>query len=154
MPKRSAPYRGDRPTVVELAAGGVVRRSRDGRALLIHEKKEGRWTLPKGHVEAGETLAETALREIAEETGLRDLQLVADLGEVTYRFYDPVRQLNVIKVVTGFVFTTPPALVRLESIFDRHTWANVAQAVGMVAYESERHLLKMAAGLGKTPATR
>jgi 8-oxo-dGTP pyrophosphatase MutT (NUDIX family) len=51
----------------EVAAGGLVRR--DGLVLLILDAY-GRWTFPKGHVEAGESLEETARREVREETGV------------------------------------------------------------------------------------
>lgn len=53
-------------TAVE-AAGGVVL-DEDGRALMIY--RNNRWDLPKGHLEIGETLAQCALREVAEETGI------------------------------------------------------------------------------------
>ena len=49
---------------------------------------KGRWSVPKGHVESGETLEQTALREIAEETGLQALELMDKLDKVHffYRF--------------------------------------------------------------------
>lgn len=50
------------------AAGGMVTRD-DGMMLLI--KRNGRWDLPKGKVEAGETLVQAALREVEEETGIK-----------------------------------------------------------------------------------
>lgn len=53
-------------TAVE-AAGGVVLNS-EGAALMIY--RNGRWDLPKGHLERGETIAACALREVAEETGI------------------------------------------------------------------------------------
>ena len=53
-------------TAVE-AAGGVVRDD-EGRALMIY--RNGRWDLPKGHLETGETIAACAVREVAEETGI------------------------------------------------------------------------------------
>jgi acetyl-CoA carboxylase carboxyl transferase subunit beta len=58
------------PTV--LAAGAVVR-DPAGRLLLVqrgHDPEAGRWTLPGGRVEAGETPAQAVVREVAEETGL------------------------------------------------------------------------------------
>jgi 8-oxo-dGTP pyrophosphatase MutT (NUDIX family) len=54
------------------AAGGVVR-SASGKVLVINRR--GKWDLPKGKVDAGETTGETALREVGEETGLKDLSL-------------------------------------------------------------------------------
>ena len=54
-------------TAVE-AAGGVVRNDSGG-ALMIY--RNNRWDLPKGHVEPGESIAACAVREVAEETGIR-----------------------------------------------------------------------------------
>ena len=64
------------------SAGGVVAR-REGRKILIalaHEKGLPRFVLPKGGVEEGESLEETALREIHEEAGLSEVKLHSKLG--------------------------------------------------------------------------
>lgn len=66
------------------AAGGLVH-SDDGRRLMIF--REGRWDLPKGMVEPGETLAQAALREVWEETGVENLTL-GPLLLKTYHIYD------------------------------------------------------------------
>jgi 8-oxo-dGTP diphosphatase len=63
----------DEPSLPVVAVG-VVARDRRGRLLLVRRANPpaaGRWSLPGGRVEAGETLAEAAARELAEETGLR-----------------------------------------------------------------------------------
>lgn len=64
------------------SAGGVIARVEEGRVLLafITEKGNGTCVLPKGHVEPGETDEEAAVREIEEEAGLSDLNLVKYLG--------------------------------------------------------------------------
>jgi 8-oxo-dGTP pyrophosphatase MutT (NUDIX family) len=61
-----------------IAAGGVV--VHDGRVLVLRRPSRGEVRLPKGHVEPGEAAAETALREVGEESGYADLVLGADLG--------------------------------------------------------------------------
>lgn len=65
------------------AAGGVVTDA-DGNMLLIF--RNGRWDLPKGHREAGETFAQCAVRETREECGVDGLEIVGELTE-TYHFY-------------------------------------------------------------------
>ena len=67
-----------------LAAGGVV--VRDGQVLVLYRPGSGEVRLPKGHVEKGESAPEAALREVAEESGYDDLEIVADLGEQVVEF--------------------------------------------------------------------
>ncbi len=68
--------------VVE-AAGGVVR-SKSGKVLVMNRR--GKWDLPKGKIDDGETPEQTAVREISEECGLQDLQR-NDLITTTYHTY-------------------------------------------------------------------
>lgn len=66
----------------EVAAGGVIVRSTPEQVFvaLIREGKLPSYGLPKGHVEKGESLLETAQREIEEEAGLSQLKFLAELG--------------------------------------------------------------------------
>src|SRR6266536_3283358 len=74
--------------VREFTAGGIIFRHRPegGIDILLIQDYVGRWTIPKGHVELGESLEQTAHREIREETGLRDLQ-IRDKLDKTHFFY-------------------------------------------------------------------
>ncbi len=61
------------------SAGGIVLNKR-GEVALVRTGPEGFWGFPKGHIDQGEDALSAARREIEEETGLRDLALVEDLG--------------------------------------------------------------------------
>ena len=69
-----------------LAAGGVVVDRRDGgqRVLVVHRPAYDDWSLPKGHIDAGETPSAAALREVTEETGVA-ARIVRELGTTQYR---------------------------------------------------------------------
>lgn len=60
------------------SAGGVVL-SAEGKVLVV-KQRGNTWSLPKGHCEAGETVLETAIREIHEESGVENLVYICDLG--------------------------------------------------------------------------
>ncbi len=144
MARRSEPFRPDAPIVPELAAGAVVTDPTHRSVLVLHEREEDRWCFPKGHVDPGESLAQAALREIREETGLSSVRLEDELGEVSYRFFLPHRALNVHKTTVFYLGSTSERAVTLEPIFDRADWVDLATAQRRVAYDSDRAVLAMA----------
>lgn len=67
---------------VEAAGGIVVDES--GRVAIVHRPRYDDWSLPKGHLETGETAEDAALREVFEETGL-SCRIIGSAGETQYR---------------------------------------------------------------------
>ena len=71
-----------------ISAGGVLYDPQQKKVYLIYKKERDEWLLPKGHIEEGEGVEEAALREIREETGFSDIELVRDglLGKTEFEF--------------------------------------------------------------------
>lgn len=82
-----------KPTISEVVreptAGGVIfrrnQKTNDVEILLIQDAKN-RWTIPKGHIEEGESAKQTAEREVGEETGLKEMKVLNWLGKINFRY--------------------------------------------------------------------
>src|SRR2546428_2118150 len=98
---RSGPPRKGKPTQPTASSGAVVVGPGD-RILLLRRTDEDIWCLPKGTVEPGESLEETAVREVREETGLR-VRLLRPLHKVRYSFFWPPGEVNYDKTVAYFL---------------------------------------------------
>jgi 8-oxo-dGTP pyrophosphatase MutT (NUDIX family) len=134
----------------EFSAGGIVVRRLRGRwwlaAIRPQGKPAGVWALPKGLIDPGETPAETAVREVAEETGLR-AELDRKLGDVRYVYTR--RGVRVFKVVSFFLLRwrggrigeLPPGM-ELEVAEAR--WLPLDDAPRLLAYGGERQLAEKA----------
>jgi 8-oxo-dGTP pyrophosphatase MutT (NUDIX family) len=80
---------------IEERAGGVIYRISGNRIeylLVTSNSNRARWIIPAGHIEDGETAAETAIREVEEEAGVR-VKIVADLGAFQYFWYRNHRKI-------------------------------------------------------------
>jgi len=132
-------------TRVETSAGGVVVRMINGvrHALIIRDPYK-KWGLPKGHAEAGESAQETALREVAEETGLQDLELGRELVTIDWFFYANGRRIH--KFTTFYLMYSTdgdPAPEEGEGISEC-SWVPLAIAHERISYDNAREVVKAA----------
>lgn len=139
-----------KPTIQEVVreatAGGIVfRYNKKGKLeiLLIQDIKD-RWTIPKGHVEEGETAQETAIREIGEEAGLFDLEPICWLGKIHFRY----RRLNSLVLMTTQIYLmktlTDGSEIKKEDISKDIKWFDYHDALDVVEYEDIGKLMLLA----------
>lgn len=132
------------------SAGGVVVRDVGGVPHLVagrrrRERDSITWTLPKGTPNPGETLEETALREVTEETGL-DVRTIAPLGLIEYGFVQGGARIH--KTVHYWIMeATGGDLARHDHEFDEVRWISFREAHGMLTFDTERHLVERVAAI-------
>jgi len=129
----------------EFSAGGVVVRRFRGRPFMaaVRVKRGTVLALPKGHIEAGETGAQAAEREVREEAGIQG-ELVEKLGDVRYWYARDGQR--VLKVVSFFLFRYRSGSVRdyqVEEV-DSAEWVPLADAPSLLAYQGEREIAEAA----------
>ncbi len=132
------------------SAGGVVVRTIAGVPHLVagrrrREHDGGSWTLPKGTPNPAETLEQTALREVAEETGL-EVRIVAPIDRIEYVFVTGGARIH--KTVHYWLMeATGGDLAGHDHEFDEVRWVPLAEAPGLLPFETERALVERAAGM-------
>lgn len=120
------------------AAGGIIFRNGRGssKVAIIHRPGYDDWTFPKGKLDDGETLEETALREVEEETGFR-CRLLRPLGCTSY-----VDRRGRDKVACYWVMEAVGGRFRPSSEVDELRWVSVDEALDTLTYSRDRALLR------------
>ncbi|NCX09488.1 MAG: NUDIX hydrolase, partial [Actinobacteria bacterium] len=132
--------------VDEVSAGGLVVDKTGTKGLLIgrldpkdasHERLL--WSLPKGHIESGESPEEAAIREVAEETGIKS-EITRSLGVIDFWFMASGKRIH--KTVHHFLFTEvggklAPQVTEVDDV----AWFPIDEIVSKLAYPDERKLI-------------
>jgi bis(5'-nucleosidyl)-tetraphosphatase len=132
--------------VKEQSAGAVVYRiTEDGsyRFLLLQPAPGKPWGFPKGKLDAGETVEQAALREIAEETGLTAIAVDPDFRYAIHYLFRRGRTL-VEKDVTYFLARTDSSAVHLSHEHVAYRWATLPDSLDLVIFENARETLRRA----------
>lgn len=131
------------PNEPTRAAGGIVCRPTDDgtEVLLVHRPRYDDWSLPKGHIDEGETALEAALREVREETGYECT--AGDMVGLARYTTDSGEH----KVVQYWAMTVPDGEFVPNDEVDRIAWVSAAEADELLSYAADRDLIHIALGL-------
>jgi len=132
--------------VDEVSAGGLVIDTTGTQGLLIgridHKDASGKrilWSLPKGHIEEGETPEQAAIREVAEETGITS-SITKSLGVIDFWFMAGGKRIH--KTVHHFLFTEVSGVLTPQvSEVDEVSWFPLSEIVDWLAYPDEKKLI-------------
>ncbi|MGB4768495.1 MAG: NUDIX domain-containing protein [Candidatus Saccharimonas sp.] len=130
--------------VREPTSGGIVfrhgKKEGDVEILLIQDAKD-RWTIPKGHIEDGETAAQTARREIGEEAGLHDVDMLGWLGKIHFRY----RRIDRLVLMTTQIYLvrvrTDGNEIQKEEWMNGIKWFPFNEALDLIEYEDIAKLM-------------
>ena len=132
-----------RSALATSAGGIVVSANRERPALVVGMRRRGRdsvtWTLPKGTPHSGETAAETAIREVQEETGLQ-VRILEPIPSIEYDFTQDGTRIH--KTVHYFLMAPIGGeLSRHDHEFERVRWIPFDEAPGILSFPTERELV-------------
>jgi 8-oxo-dGTP pyrophosphatase MutT (NUDIX family) len=148
LKQRQAQRRSARAT----SAGGIVLRHRDaGTEIVLGKRRRERdgasWTLPKGTPDGNESVEETALREVAEETGLQ-VRILEPVGPIEYYFTQQGTRIH--KTVHYFLMeATGGDLAAHDHEFEEVRWMALDDALTLMTFPTERAIVERALPLAE-----
>jgi 8-oxo-dGTP pyrophosphatase MutT (NUDIX family) len=142
--------KGKKPSIQEIVreptSGGIVyRKNSNGELeiLLIQDAKD-RWTIPKGHIEPGETAVATAKREIGEEAGLKNVEMQGWLGKIHFRY----RRIDKLVLMTTQIYLVKALgdtnAIKKEEWMNGIKWFDFHEALDAIEYEDIGKLMLLA----------
>lgn len=138
-----------RPAIQEVVreptAGGIVfrRDKNDKIEILLIQDAKNRWTIPKGHIEEGETAKQTAEREVGEETGLQEVKVYNWLGKINFRYR---RQTSLVLMTTQIYLIKALGdtdKLKKEDWMNGIKWFPATEALEKIEYEDIEKLMLM-----------
>ncbi|MBH1990159.1 NUDIX domain-containing protein [Candidatus Saccharibacteria bacterium] len=132
--------------VREPTAGGIVfrRDEKGGVEILLIQDAKDRWTIPKGHIEEGETAQQTAKREIGEEAGLKETEVLGWLGKIHFRY----RRIDKLVLMTTQIYLVRALgdtdAIQKEEWMNDIKWFKFHDAIDVIEYEDIGKLMLLA----------
>jgi len=139
---------------VEKSAGAIIFRKEGNRIyyLLLHYPS-GHWEFPKGHIEEGEKGEDTVKREVAEETGLRDIKIIEGFKEYVKYFFRPTYGLSdeekkkvglTFKLVTFYLASSETEEIKISHEHKGYKWLNYEEALKQLTFKNAKEILRKA----------
>lgn len=130
--------------VKEKSCGVVVFRKTDkGIKFLLLHYQSGHWDFSKGHVEKGEDEQTTAARELAEETGIKDIKFIEGFRQTINYFFKRKGQ-TVSKEVVFYLAQTKTEKVKLSYEHIGYSWLDYEGALNKITFKNSKEVLKKA----------
>lgn len=128
-----------------ISAGGLVYKKIDNILyfVLCYKKKTNRWHLPKGTQELNESIYNTAIREVEEETGL-EVKMKTFLSDIFYKFTDTQNNTLNKKVTFYIMEAIGGCFEKHDKEFDKIIWADSNEAIKLLNYTNEKELVTKA----------
>lgn len=132
-------------TTSEYSAGGVVYRLNGGGydIVAVQRARHEDWSLPKGHIESGESREEAALREVKEETGL-DARIIDTIGEIVYFYRRPRKGLTRKTVYYYLMEATSSELGKPNWEVSEIRWVPIGEAPNLLSYKNDLEIVRKA----------
>jgi len=127
----------------EKSAGAVIFRKNKEIKYLLIQYGWGHWEFPRGLIEKGESLEETARREIKEEVGIEDIKFISGFKEWT-KFFFKLKGKNIMKIATFLLSETKTKEVKLSYEHKDYTWLNYEEALNRLTFDNAKEVLKKA----------
>ncbi|MCD5396369.1 MAG: NUDIX domain-containing protein [Candidatus Pacebacteria bacterium] len=134
---------------IEKSAGAVVfYKGKEIEYLLLHypgstKKAKDYWDFPKGHIEEGESEIDTVKREVYEETGLKDIEILPGFKTFIKYFFQKEGK-KIFKIVVFYLAEAKTKKVKISPEHIEFLWLPFEEAIKKVAYKNAKEVLKKA----------
>lgn len=133
----------------EKSAGAIIfHKNKEVKYLLLHYPSGAKapkeyWDLPKGHIEKGEKEIDTVKREVKEETGLENIEIIRGFKE-WIKYFFKFKGKMIFKIVTFYLARTKTNNVKISGEHIDYKWLPYEEALEQLTFKNAKDILKKA----------